>query len=152
MKKLSYEYIRGLVEGEGCFSFCAVPVKKLSDGTFIKQKLPAFTLAMSNQDNELIKSVKETLGLKNKVYEYKAQERIDRYNRQAMTILIIRDFGQLKNIIVPLFYKRLHGNKGKQFEEWINRIGNDPNVPENYKFIYKIYRDGFYDRNPKFID
>ena len=152
MKRLSYEYIRGLIEGEGCFSFCSIPVEKIVDGVFIRKKLPTFELSMSSQDNQLIKLVKETLGLKNKIYEYKARERKDRYNRQPLTILIVRDFGQIKNIIVPLFYKKLHGNKAKQFEVWIERMGNDPSVDERFKFIYKIYKDGFYEKNPKFID
>lgn len=147
--KLSYEYIRGLVEGEGCFSFCSTPIKK-ADGT--KVKLPAFILSMSHQDKELIMLVKDRLCLRNRVYEYKRRLRKDNYNRQSMVMLIVRDFGQIKNIIVPLFYKKLHGNKAKQFEEWLEKIGNDPAVAENYKFIYKIFKAGFYDRNPKFTD
>ena len=51
-----------------------------------------------------------------------------------------------------LFYKKLKGNKGRQFEQWLEKIGNDPAVPDSYKFIYKIYKAGFYDKNPKFLD
>ena len=69
-----------------------------------------------------------------------------------MCVLIVRDFGQMKNIIVPLFYKKLHGYKAKQFSEWLDRIGTDPNIPEPYRLIYKMHKTGFYDRNPKFID
>ena len=66
--------------------------------------------------------------------------------------MIVREFGQLKNIIVPFFYKRLKGNKGKQFEQWLEKIGSDPDVSETFKFIYKIYKAGFYDKNPKYLD
>lgn len=146
-KHISYDYIRGLVAGEGCFSFCTIPVFG-KDGK--RLKIPAFMLQMSKQDKNLIYLVKEKMGLRNRIYEYKP--RIDRHssNRQGMIVLNVRDFGQLKNIVVPFFYKKLIGFKAKQFEEWLEKIGNDPDVQENYRFIYKIYKAGFYDKNPKF--
>ncbi len=145
-KKPSNEYIRGLVAGEGCFSFCTVGKKNDMN----KPKIPAFILSMSAQDRELVNLVKESLSIKNKVYEYRPRIRKDNYNRQGMVMLIVRDFGQLKNIIVPFFYKKLVGNKGKQFEEWIENIGSDPDVPKRYRFIHKLYRIGYYDKNPRF--
>jgi len=141
--KLSYEYVRGLVEGKGSFSFCSIGWK----GEKNRRKLPAFILSMSKQDKELMEKVKNTLGLRNKVYEYAPRKAKDSYNRQGMCILIIRDVGQLKNKIVPLFYKKLRGNKGKQFELWLEKIGNDPNVPDSYKFIYRLYKSGFYEKD-----
>lgn len=146
--KLSYEYIRGLVAGEGSFSFCSVGWK----GDINKRKLPAFILAMSRQDKELIEAVRNTLGLRNKVYEYKPRKSRDNCNRQGMCILIVRDMGQLKNKIVPLFYKKLRGYKAKQFDEWLKKIGDDPQVPEPYKFIYKLYKIGWYDKEPKYLE
>lgn len=146
-RQLSYEYIRGITEGEGCFTFCAVGTRESG-----RKKLPAFVLAMNKRDKELLAKVKEALGLKNKVYEYGPRFRKDGYKRGGMAVLIVRDFGQLKNIIVPLFYKKLRGNKAKQFEEWLEKIGTDPVVSDTYKFIYKIYKAGFYDRNPKFLN
>ena len=47
-KKLSNEYIRGLITGEGCFSFCTIGRK----GDIKKPKIPAFILSMSIQDKE----------------------------------------------------------------------------------------------------
>ena len=138
--KLSNEYIRGLIEGEGCFTFCSVAF----GGN--KKLLPAFVLAMSSQDEDLIKKVRDSLGLRNKVYSYKARERKDGYKRQGMAMFLVRDVGQIKNIIVPLFYKKLNGYKAKQFELWMERIKSDPLVPESYKFIYRIYKSGFYDK------
>ena len=148
-KILSYNYVRGLIAGEGCFSFCtALGFNKKGK----KLKVPAFMLQMSQQDKELVYLVKETMGLHNRIYEYGPRTKKDSYNKQGMIILIVRDFGQLKNIIVPFFYKKLVGFKAKQFEDWLENIGNDPDVQENYRFIYKIYKAGFYDRNPKFLD
>lgn len=63
---------------------------------------------------------------------------------------MVRDLGQLKNIIVPLLYKRLVGNKGIQFENWIRKIDLDPDVPEGFSIISKLYKSGFYDKNNKF--
>ena len=65
-------------------------------------------------------------------------------------MLIIRDFGQLKNIIVPLFHKKLMGSKSRQFESWIEKIGRDPRVPQSYKFIYELYKNGYYGRSRRY--
>ena len=142
-KKLSYEYIRGLTEGEGTFTF--------STSHKLRRKVPAFALRMHVRDKGLLEIVRDSMGLKNKIYEYD-YKRNDGYKRGPQAILIVREFGQLKNIIVPFFYKRLKGNKGKQFNDWLEKIGADPEVPETFKFIYKIYKAGFYDKNPKFMD
>lgn len=149
-KKLSYEYIRGLVEGEGTFTF-STSKRNMSDGSIKNIKVPAFAIGMHERDEELLRSVRDVLGLKNRVYNYKSFNK-DGYKRGRKAFLIVREFGQLKNIIVPFFYKRLKGNKGRQFEQWLEKIGNDPGVPETFRFIYKIYKAGFYDKNPKFYD
>jgi len=138
---MSYEYIRGLIEGEGCFTFCTIGYQGSE-----KLRIPAFILSMSKRDEELINSVKHRLKIRNKIYENKERIRKDSYNRQPMITMIIRDIGQLKNIIVPLCYKKFYGNKGIQFEKWMEEIGSNPSVPKGYKFIYKLYKDGYYDR------
>ncbi len=149
-ENISFDYIRGLTEGEGSFTFSTIGIK---DASGHKKKLPAFILSMSRRDYYLLEAVKRKLGLRNVVYSYLPRKKKgDSYNRQGMSVLIVRDFGQLKNIIVPFFYKRLAGNKGRQFREWLEKIGADPYVPDRYKFIYKLYKDGFYDRNPKYTD
>lgn len=136
---ISYEYIRGLVEGEGCFTFSK------SNG----RKTPSFSINMHERDEELLKLVRDTLGLKNKIYNYKPYSK-DGYKRGRKAILIVREIGSLKNIIVPFFYRRLVGNKGRQFEDWIRKIGEDPMVPLKFKIIHSIYIAGFYDKNPRF--
>lgn len=143
---LPYDYIRGLVEGEGTFTF---DTRKQKNGT--KLKVPAFALAMHIRDEDLIEAVRDTLGLKNKIYVYHHQRK-DGYNRGPRAILIVREFSQLKNIIVPFFYKKLKGNKRKQFIEWLEKIGSDPEVSSLFKLIYKLYKTGYYDKNPKFLD
>mgnify|MGYP001577791813 CR=1 FL=1 len=149
-EKLSYEYIRGLIEGEGSFTFSTTPVK-LPNGRILRKKYPAFAIGMHERDEKLLYMVKNTLGLKNRIYNYKDFHK-DGYKRGRKVVLIVREFGQLKNIIIPFFYKRLKGNKGRQFEEWLEKIGTDPEVSESFKFIHKIYKAGFYDKNPKFLN
>lgn len=147
MARITYDYIRGLTDGEGCFTFCTAGWMGMH-----KRKIPAFVIAMSKRDKDLLTLVKEKLGLRNKVYEYKPRSGKDGYKRDGMAILMVRDVGQLKNIIIPLFYKSLAGNKSKQLEEWIEKIGADPAVPEPYKFIYKLHKWGYYDSHQKFKD
>ena len=143
--RISYEYIRGLIEGDGCFSFCPA-----GSGQNKKYKLPAFILAMSVRDKDLIEHIRDRLCIRNKVYEYGPRIRNDHYKRTGTAIMIIRDIGQLKNIIVPLCYKKLRGNKAKQFEIWIEKIGLEDYIPEKYKFIHKLYKAGFYEKVNKF--
>lgn len=143
VRDISYDYIRGLVDGEGCFTFCWTQ-------TFSKRvKLPAFSIGMTRRDADLLRSMRNKLKLKNSVYEYPPRIRKDGYKREGMAILIVRDFGQIKNIIVPLFYNKLIGNKAKQFEAWISKMETDPDVPENFSLISKLCRGGFYERNFK---
>lgn len=138
---ISYEYIRGLVDGEGCFTF--YPAKVGS----VKYKIPAFVLAMSERDADLLRLVADKLGVKSKIYVYPPRKRRDGYKRQGMAVLIIRSIGQIKNVIVPLFYKKLHGYKGKQFEAWIEQMGNDEAVSNRFRLVHKLYKVGFYDKN-----
>jgi hypothetical protein len=63
--KLSYEYIRGLVEGEGCFTFHTGAYRK---STGRKVRIPAFVIIMHIRDMDLIEMVKNSLGLRNKIY------------------------------------------------------------------------------------
>jgi len=140
-EEISYEYIRGLIEGEGCFSFS--PNK--ASGTMV----PSFTIRMHIRDKKLITMMRDKLNLKNKIYEYNYPGK-DGYHRGPTITLIVREIGNLKNTIVPLCYKKLVGNKAVSFEKWIENIGSDPRVTNPYKFIYKLYQSGFYDNISKF--
>lgn len=106
---------------------------------------------MHVRDKKLLELVRDSLGLKNKVYEYD-HKRNDGFKRGPQVMLIVRELGNIKNIIIPFFYKSLIGNKARQFDEWIEKIGKDPWVPEKFKFIYKLYKSGFYEKNNKFAE
>ena len=139
--KLTNDYIRGLVEGRGSFTF----------STNNTRKVPAFVIVMHERDKMLLEKVRDHLGLKNKIYVYGPYGN-DGANRGKNTRLIVREFGPMKNVIIPFFYKRLVGNKRKQFEEWLEKIGSDPLVPESYKLYYKPYKSGYWDKNLKFLN
>ena len=143
---LTNDYIKGLIEGEGCFSFCNVPLK---NGQSMKPRLPTFTITMNERDGDLIEAVRNHLNIKTRMYRL-GPYRKDGHNRGAIVRLMVRDLGTLKNTIVPFFYKKLHGHKGIQFEEWLEDIGRDTSVPKNYKIIWRLYKSGYYDKNPKF--
>src|SRR3989304_2719995 len=145
-KTISDEYLRGLVEGEGCFTFCNIPVMGKTGKKFV---LPAFTIQMHERDKSLIELLKIRLGLKNKIYVYKVRALMEKskiYRRGPMAKLIVRDVASLKNKIVPFFYKKLHGNKGKQMIEWIEDIGARDDMPENYKIIHRLHLYGYFDK------
>ena len=64
-EEISNEYVRGLVEGEGTFTFSPSGNKKI----------PVFCLKMHVRDKNLLELVRNKLGLKNKVYEYNHQRK-----------------------------------------------------------------------------
>jgi len=99
---------------------------------------------MAARDKDLIEGVRDTLNLKNKVYVYNHQGK-DGSIRQPQAMLIVREFPSLRDVIIPVFYKKLKGYKRFQFEEWIDIIGSDPAVPKTFKILYKIYNNGYYE-------
>ncbi len=146
--QLSNEYIRGLVDGEGCFTFYTT--KTTRGGKVIKTKIPAFALSMHERDRALIEGVRDSLGISNRVYTFRSPS----YGgsvRGNKTVLVVRKFSSLKNVIIPFFYKKLKGNKGLQFLDWLEKIGSDPLVPDSYKLLYRLHTSGYFDDNPKFI-
>ena len=143
-RELTNEYIRGLIEGEGSFTFST---NKRADGSSVR--IPSFQIKMHVRDKALLEGVRDHLGLKNKVYVYNHQGK-DGYKRGPQTMLIVRDFGSLKNIIIPFFYNKLAGHKAIQFDEWLIDISEDPSVPESYSLLYRLHKSGFYSENPKF--
>ncbi len=128
---LSINYICGLIEGEGCFTFSKNRT----------QTIPAFSIALNEENEELLIRIKNTLGLKNKIYKYGPYTK-DGFCRKNRVILIIRDSDQLQNI-VPLFYKGLKGHKKRQIILWIEKIKSDPMVPQRFKNIINVSRETF---------
>lgn len=151
---ISNEYIRGLIDGEGSFTFHTN--RKKADG--IRYKLPAFVISLHIRDINLLKAVRDKMGLKNKIYYRPPRIAIqnvkngNKYISERQAILAVRDFKQLKNIIIPFFYKRLNGYKGIQFMEWLEKIGSDPGVSDRFKSLYRLYKWGIYDKLPKFTE
>lgn len=136
-KDITYEYIRGLIEGGASFTFS--PNK--TNGTM----MPSFAIKMHERDKMLLTIVRDKLKLNNKIYEYNYPGK-DGSNRGPTVTLIVREVGNLKNIIVPLCYKKLVGNKALQFERWINIIGSDPKITKSYRFINFLYVGGYYEK------
>ena len=147
---LSYEYIRGLIEVRGSFTF-STKTRRLSNGEVKRSKIPAFIIKMHEKDEALLLRVRNTLDLPNKVYNYQ-QSTKDGYNRSRKTFLIVREIGSLKNIIIPLLYNRLIGYKRVQFDEWLEKIRSDSMVPENYDILYRLHENGYYASNPRFLN
>lgn len=147
-REITYEYIRGLTDGEGCFTFHTANRLDKTGGV-VFNRFPVFVINMNERDYELLSTIKEKLGLRNEIYRGKAW-RGDGYNRGSVAKLMVRNLGELKNVIVPLFYKKLIGYKAKQFEEWIEKIGNDQTVMKSFKLIYRIYKAGYYDSDRRF--
>ncbi|MEK7640760.1 MAG: LAGLIDADG family homing endonuclease [Patescibacteria group bacterium] len=146
-KNISDDYLRGLVEGEGCFTFCNVPNYARSGKKF---RLPAFALQMHERDRELLECLKKRLGLKNKIYVYRKPALIVKnktYLRAPQAMLIVRDVGSLKNKVVPFFYGKLYGNKGIQMLEWLEEIGSEEDIPENYKILYRLHSCGYFKKS-----
>jgi len=147
--RLSNEYIRGLIEGEGCFTFYYG--WKRPNGR--KYKVPGFVIGMNERDLELLKLVKDSLGLRNKIY-FRGTHHITKSGKDTgrVVVLAVREFDQLKDIIIPLFYKKLRGYKGVQFFDWLEKIGSDPDISDRYKSLYRLYKWGMYDKLPKFTE
>lgn len=140
MTKVSYDYIRGLVQGAGVFTFTTSA--KL--GSLKSRRIPAFQLRMHADNQELLEAIANRLKLSNKVYIYRYTK--DGARRKPIAFLIIREFSSLKNTIIPLFYEQLAGDKEREFEEWLQRIGSDPQVPKSYKLLYRLHKSGYFRR------
>jgi len=129
------DYIRGLVEAKGGFSFS-------SNGT---KKIPTFYLHLDENDKELLEAVRDHLGLESKIYvngPYKSSIGIQKIKAR----LVVREFGKLKNIIIPFFYNNLKGCKSKQFEEWLEKIGNDPAIHHSYRLLHRLHKTGYWNK------
>jgi hypothetical protein len=138
---ITYDYIRGFVQATGTFAFTT----SSNLGALKPRRIPSFQLRMPAEDEELLQAIKNKLQLKNKIYIYHYPGK-DKANRKPVAILIIRELGSLKNIIIPLFYDRLIGARAEQFSEWLERVETDPFVPESYKLLHRLYKSGYFKR------
>ena len=109
-KHLSLDFIAGFITDKGYFSW--VTYKKN------KQKVAIFQLQMSYKDKDLIFAIKNSLGLKESIYEYKYQDKNKPLLSRHYIKLLVRRRETIKKIIIPTFEGRLHGLKQKQFNQW----------------------------------
>ena len=139
---ITADYMRGLVDGEGCFTFCSAGKENL---------IPTFVISMHVRDQKLLVKVADFLNIKGDVNVYKTDQS-DGYKHGMMARLMVRDLPGLRDIVTPFFYKKLLGYKADQFNTWIERIGNDPLVPERYKIIHSMYKSGYWDKKENYAD
>src|SRR3989344_2576056 len=119
---LSYDFIAGLITGEGTFYWTK------NKGT---KKTPAFALRMHIRDFDLLVNVRYSLGLKERVYEYI-------HNGRHYAFLFARSFDSLRKVIDNI-YPKLGGYKRLQFIEWFQKF-NDETLEARYITIYNIYK------------
>ena len=50
---------------------------------------------------------------------------------------------------VTLLDKKLYGNKGIQFEQWLEKMGSDTLVHRDYKLLHKLYKKGYFEEKAK---
>lgn len=109
-KKLSLEFIAGLITAMGSFT-------RVSQGKR-GQKVAIFQVQAHYNDKNVIFAIRDTLGLKEPVYEYKYQDQKKPPLKRHYVKLLIRRREVIKKIIIPAFEGRLYGLKEKQFNQW----------------------------------
>lgn len=102
-KKLSLDFIAGLITAEGYFGWTLQHWSQL---------VPIFALYMHYRDKKLITVVRNSLGLEEPMHETK-------YNGRHQIGFIVRKQSSFVDTIIPAFKDRLHGNKKKQFEKLV---------------------------------
>lgn len=121
---LSYDFIAGLIVGEGTFYWTK----------YGKHKIPVFALRFHIRDFDLLVNVKYSLGITENIYEYT-------HNRRHSAFLIIRNFHGLIKIIESI-YPKLTGHKKIQFINWFSMF-KDNELEPRYQTIYHIFREKF---------
>ncbi len=128
-KKLSLDFIAGLITGEGYFGWVSH-----NKG---KQKIAVFQLQMHYNDRNLVFSVKNTLGLKESVYEYNYQDRKKPSLWRHQAKLLVRRRETIKKIIIPALDGRLYGLKEKQFNQWKKEF-SEQEKKWRYHYVEKL--------------
>lgn len=125
-KRLSLDFIAGLIAGKGSFMII---------NQNVDQKVFVFQLRMHYNDRELVFAVRNSLGLREPVYEFFNQ------NRHS-ALLLVRKRWSIENIIIPAFDNRLSGLKEKQFERWKNEfLKEKKNWQHHYSKARKIPKE-----------
>jgi len=132
-KKLSLEFVAGIITSQGYFGWV-----KQNKG---KQKVAVFQVRMNYKDKDLLFSIRNSLGLKEAVYEYGRQNKNKTHQRQHISLLLVRRREVIKKIIIPAFDGRLYGLKEKQFNQWKKEFSEQE----------KIWRYHYVEKLPKLI-
>jgi hypothetical protein len=111
----SLDFIAGLISAEGSFLWSNQK----------GNEIPVFQLKIQGKEKILLDLIKMQLGLKEKVYEYRHQNR-------HYALLLVRKKSTIENILIPFFDERLLGTKKSQFEVWKNKY-----FEKKLNFIYK---------------
>lgn len=107
-KKLSLDFIAGLIAGEG--SFLVIPQNKGKQTVFV------FQIKLHYDDRRMVFAVRNSLGLKKPaIYEFC-------HNNRHASVLMVRKRSIIENVIIPAFEGRLSGLKEQQFQRWKERF------------------------------
>ena len=149
---MSNDYVRGLVDGEGCFTFHTITGKfvKVSEGKIEKLRRPVFAIAMCWRDEPLLEYVREVMGLHENLYRSSGFPGPGRENAQNKVALYSRSTSELLHNTIPFFYKKLHGFKGWQFELWLEEMGRTWMTSDS-RYLHRKYKEGYFeDKMDKF--
>jgi len=97
---------------------------------WVKQKedeVPVFQIKMQLSQRPLLELIKNKLGLKEHIYEY-------RYTSRQYVLILVRRRSVIENTIIPTFDGRLFGSKRIQFDAWKKKY-----FEKKLEFVYKHY-------------
>lgn len=120
-KKFNH-FISGFVAGEGCFTY--------RNATNRDSKRFAFQISVADVDHEILKRIKEYLGV-GEIYEYDAREE----EWQATCQYQVQSIGEIGAVIIPFFDEvGLRGtNKQQQYKDWRNEFIKYHTLTERFK-------------------
>lgn len=101
---LSLDFIAGIIAVTGSFLWA----------NRNNELIPVFQIKMQATHKDLVTLVRDSLKLKEKVYEYKHQDR-------KYVLLLIRKRSTIEHKLVPAIDGRLYGQAQVKFELWLRR-------------------------------
>lgn len=111
---MSYDYIVGLTDGEGCFYVNIRKPRKESQSAWVETH---FYIKMRARDKEVLEEIQSTLGC-GKIYKQSEF----RLNHEQCYRFEVNNRLDLEKVIIPLFDKHLlRSSKQKEFE-WFKEV------------------------------
>lgn len=112
-KKALYNKIAGFVDGEGSFNIVKPKNHSLSF---------SFSICLSEKDEDLLRMIKKVLECGN-IYRIKERTRIGLYTARPQWMLIVRNFKDIYDKIIPFFDRyTLMSKKRIAYEIWKQAI------------------------------